>query len=135
MRLRSDPDKSRASGSSPPRRNPFVKGQGAPLAKPLSSTAPGPHTSASAGPEDIRRSARPWYSSDWSLILGLAAVTFLAYRPCLNGDFVWDDDAWTLKLRGLHQNLAGLVQIWTNLTALQQYYPLTATTFWIDYHF
>jgi len=52
----------------------------------------------------------------------------------LNGDFVWDDDAWTLHLEKLLRDFSGLKAIWTNLTALQQYYPLTATTFWVDYH-
>jgi protein O-mannosyl-transferase len=65
-------------------------------------------------------------------LLGLA--TFLAYWPCLHGGFVWDDDAWTLKLQGLFYDPSGLARIWTDLTALQQYYPLTATTFWLDYH-
>ncbi len=60
---------------------------------------------------------------------------FLAYWPCLHGGFVWDDDAWTLKLQGLFQSASGLARIWADLTALQQYYPLAATTFWLDYHF
>ena len=47
---------------------------------------------------------------------------------------MWDDDAWTLHLEKILRSPSGLVAIWTNLTALQQYYPLTATTFWIDYH-
>ena len=124
MRLRRDPDRNTATGSPALNRNPFPKAQ----VKICPSDALKPDAC------HLPEASRPWYRSDWSLILGLAAVTFLAYWPCLNGDFVWDDDAWTLKLRGLHQNLPGLVQIWTNLTALQQYYPLTATTFWIDYH-
>jgi hypothetical protein len=64
----------------------------------------------------------------------LVLATFVAYWPCLQGDLVWDDDAWTLKLQGLFQTSPGLGRIWTDLTALQQYYPLTATTFWLDYH-
>ncbi|HTL55039.1 MAG TPA: tetratricopeptide repeat protein [Candidatus Limnocylindrales bacterium] len=52
----------------------------------------------------------------------------------MNGQFVWDDDAWTLHLEKLLRDFSGLKAIWTNLTALQQYYPFTATTFWIDYH-
>jgi tetratricopeptide (TPR) repeat protein len=63
----------------------------------------------------------------------VAAAAFLAYWPCLGGGFVWDDDAWTTKLAGLFQNISGLGAIWSWPTPLQQYYPLTATTFWIDY--
>jgi Flp pilus assembly protein TadD len=63
----------------------------------------------------------------------VAAAAFLAYWPCLRGGFVWDDDAWTTKLASLFQNVSGLGAIWSWPTPLQQYYPLTASTFWIDY--
>jgi tetratricopeptide (TPR) repeat protein len=36
-------------------------------------------------------------------------------------------------MSGLLQNLSGLRTMWFHLTALQQYYPLTGTTFWLDY--
>jgi len=75
-----------------------------------------------------------WQSHPWAPVGLLVAATFFAYWPCLNGDFVWDDDAWTLGLQNVFQRPSGLVHIWTDLTALQQYYPLTATTFWLDYH-
>ncbi len=68
----------------------------------------------------------------WGSVL-LVVVTFLVYWPCLRGEFVWDDDAWTVKLVGVLGNVAGLWQIWGQLTLLQQYYPLTATSFWLDY--
>jgi len=63
------------------------------------------------------------------------AVTLLAYWPAWPGKFVWDDDAWTTGISGLLRDVSGLRLIWCQPTALQQYYPLTATTFWIDYHF
>jgi len=79
-------------------------------------------------------------SSRWGWAVrgaALAAVVgalFFAYRPALTGGFIWDDDAWTTKLaeQGLFANAAGLGRMWTSLTAAQQYYPLTATTFWLD---
>ncbi len=63
----------------------------------------------------------------------LIAVTFLAYWPALRGGFVWDDDAWTTGIAGLHQDASGLWAMWTQPTALQQYYPLAGSTFWLDY--
>jgi Flp pilus assembly protein TadD len=64
----------------------------------------------------------------------LAGVTFLAYLPVFQGQFIWDDDSWTTNIGRLLRNVSGLRLIWFQFTALQQYYPLTATTFWLDYH-
>jgi len=61
----------------------------------------------------------------------IVVLTLLAYLPALQGGFVWDDDTWTTKM-DLH-DAAGLGTIWSEPTALQQYYPLTATSFWVDY--
>ncbi len=36
--------------------------------------------------------------------------------------------------RGCSRIISGLCTIWFEPTALQQYYPLTATTFWLEYH-
>lgn len=66
-------------------------------------------------------------------LLGLAAL-LVVYGPALNGGFVWDDDAWTSKLEPLFSTSGGLWRIWANDPLLQQYYPLTATTFWLDWH-
>ncbi len=63
----------------------------------------------------------------------IVLATFLAYLPALRGGFVWDDDSWTIKLSGLFRNASGLLSIWCDPTALQQYYPLSGTTFWLDY--
>jgi protein O-mannosyl-transferase len=69
----------------------------------------------------------------WFFGLFLIAVTMLAYLPALQGKFVWDDDSWTTKLSGLLGDWWGLQLMWCKPTALQQYYPLTGTTFWLDY--
>lgn len=66
-------------------------------------------------------------------LLGLA-VLLVVYGPALNGGFVWDDDAWTSKLEPLFSTRGGLWRLWANDPLLQQYYPLTATTFWLDWH-
>ena len=80
---------------------------------------------------EFLRSSR---SRAWLSGLLLVAATFLAYLPVFRGQFVWDDDAWTTNIGGLLRNVSGLRLIWCQFTALQQYYPLTATTFWLDYH-
>jgi protein O-mannosyl-transferase len=61
-------------------------------------------------------------------------LTVLAYLPALSGKFVWDDDSWTTSISGLLQDVSGLGRMWSQPTALQQYYPLSGTTFWVDYH-
>jgi tetratricopeptide (TPR) repeat protein len=63
----------------------------------------------------------------------IVLLVFLAYLPALRGGFVWDDDSWTTNLSALFQNASGLRLIWFQPTTLQQYYPLTGTTFWLDY--
>jgi tetratricopeptide (TPR) repeat protein len=65
----------------------------------------------------------------------LAVGVGAAYWPALHGSFIWDDNAWTADILGLLKNVAGLEIMWRNPTALQQYYPLSGTTFWLDYHF
>src|SRR5580704_8852038 len=68
----------------------------------------------------------------WGLLL--IAITLFAYWPALHGTLVWDDDSWTTNILGLLRSFDGLRLIWFKPLALQQYYPLTATSFWIDYH-
>ena len=85
-------------------------------------------TGLNRGPEARIR----WQASSgaWLLVL----CTLLAYFPSLSGQFVWDDDSWTTNIVPLLRDVSGLRAMWCQLTALQQYFPLTGTTFWIDYH-
>ena len=69
----------------------------------------------------------------WFFALLLVAATLLAYLPALWGQFIWDDDSWTTKVSGLLRDGSGLWTMWSKPGALQQYYPLTGTTFWFDY--
>ena len=61
----------------------------------------------------------------------LAAVTLLAYLPVLRAGFIWDDNGHVTRpdLRSLD----GLVRIWTEVGATQQYYPVLHTAFWIEH--
>ncbi|MGA2241790.1 MAG: tetratricopeptide repeat protein [Verrucomicrobiota bacterium] len=63
----------------------------------------------------------------------LILLTVTAYLPVLSGKFVWDDDSWTTSISGLLSDFSGLRLMWCQPTALQQYYPFTGTTFWLDY--
>ena len=74
------------------------------------------------------------FGQPWLLALLLVAVTLLAYVPAIRGKFLWDDDSWTTAISGLLRDFSGLWLLWSKPTALQQYYPLTGTSFWLDYH-
>jgi tetratricopeptide (TPR) repeat protein len=55
----------------------------------------------------------------------------VCYWPALKGEVLWDDPAHLTapELR----TLAGLVRIWTEVTATQQYYPVLHTAFWLEH--
>lgn len=63
----------------------------------------------------------------------LVLLVFLAYLPSLRGTFLWDDNANVTDSLPL-RSLDGLRRIWLEPGATQQYYPVTYTTFWIDWH-
>jgi tetratricopeptide (TPR) repeat protein len=63
---------------------------------------------------------------------GLLCATLAVYLPAIGGGFVWDDDDYVTNNRAL-RTPAGLVEIWTEVGATPQYYPLAFTTFWIEY--
>jgi tetratricopeptide (TPR) repeat protein len=61
------------------------------------------------------------------------ALALTAYLPAITeGGFVWDDDDYVTENRALRSS-RGLVEIWTRPGATVQYYPLTFTTFWLEY--
>ena len=66
----------------------------------------------------------------WLFALALIALTALAYWPAWNGKPIWDDNSHITQpeLRSWH----GLVEIWTQVGATQQYYPLVHSIFWIE---
>jgi tetratricopeptide (TPR) repeat protein len=85
----------------------------------------------------IERNPRAVKSTASQPVVGAAIIILLAavsYFPALQGQFVWDDDSWTTNIVGLLRNFAGLRTMWIQPFALQQYYPLAGTTFWLDYH-
>ncbi len=60
-------------------------------------------------------------------------VTFVAYTPALRDGFVWDDGPNIVANPAL-RTLKGLKEIWIDPHASYQYYPLTYTVFWTEYH-
>ena len=63
----------------------------------------------------------------------IVLVTVIAYAPALRSKFVWDDLQNVTANQSL-RSADGLKQIWVNPHASYQYYPLTYTSFWIEYH-
>ena len=70
-----------------------------------------------------------------SAIIAAAIIiaTFLASLPAIRSGFIWDDDVHVTKNVTL-RSLAGLELIWLRPGATPQYYPLTHTTFWLEWH-
>jgi tetratricopeptide (TPR) repeat protein len=60
----------------------------------------------------------------------LLIATLLAYQPAWNGQPVWDDAAHLTYPE--HRSLHGLVRIWTEPGATQQYYPMVYSVFWVE---
>jgi protein O-mannosyl-transferase len=63
-----------------------------------------------------------------ALLVGLTAI---AYLPTLSNGFVWDDDT-SLTLNRFVKSADGLRQFWLT-THTPDYWPVTATTFWIEW--
>jgi Flp pilus assembly protein TadD len=93
-----------------------------------------PEREAGQALQGINGCLRFWSSGAWWFGLFLVTATFLVYSPALPGKFLWDDNWWTTNIVGLLRDPAGLWTMWWQPAALQQYYPLTGTTFWFDYH-
>lgn len=57
---------------------------------------------------------------------------FIVYSRTIHGQFLWDDDDYVTRNLTL-LNLSGLREIWFQVGRLSQYYPLTYTSFWVEY--
>ena len=67
----------------------------------------------------------------WLGPCAILLACLVCYEPALKGDVLWDDPAHLTapELR----TPAGLVRIWTDLKATQQYYPVLHTAFWLEH--
>ena len=85
-------------------------------------------------PKNTRNSA--WLSGRGRTVAGaalLVALVVAAYRPALSAGYVWDDDV-LLTANANVRSLEGLGRTWTDPQANYDYYPLTHTSFWVEYH-
>lgn len=68
----------------------------------------------------------------------LVVLCLLAYAPSFSEKFIWDDDRHAARVE-LLRDADGLERIWTRLGiengGTPQYYPLTHTTYWLEYQF
>ena len=73
---------------------------------------------------------RGWARSVWLAALVVGA-TSAAYLPALKAGFIWNDSDYVTapELRSLD----GLVRIWLELGATEQYYPLLHSAFWVEH--
>jgi Flp pilus assembly protein TadD len=62
----------------------------------------------------------------------LVLLTVLSYIPALRAGFIWDDPDYVINNHTL-RDLGGLWEMWTDVRSLPQWYPLTHTSFWIEY--
>jgi protein O-mannosyl-transferase len=68
---------------------------------------------------------------DWLLAAALTIATLLAYQPAWHGTPIWDDDAHITKAE--LRSTDGLIRIWSEPGATQQFYPLVHSVFWVAY--
>lgn len=95
------------------------RGKGARHPQPIGGRS-GPSLAASA-----------WARRDWLFLLGLIAAVFLAYQPVWRAGFIWNDSDYVTRpeLRSAH----GLVRIWSDVGATEQYYPVLHSAFWLEH--
>jgi Flp pilus assembly protein TadD len=72
----------------------------------------------------------------WRIVGGFTIfiATFICYWPAMHGDFIWDDDRYVSQNPTL-KDAHGLERIWFHWGATPQFYPMTHTSFWIEYRY
>ena len=76
-----------------------------------------------------------WLSRNgqWMPALAIIVATVLVYTPALRGGFIWSDENNILDNHDL-RTCHGLWHIWVESDTGKQYYPLSFTVFWLEYH-
>jgi len=76
--------------------------------------------------------AVPTRGRDFVLSTLLVAATLVAYLPAIRGDFLWDDEQYVTGNAAVRAP-DGLARIWLRPWSSPQYYPLTLSTFWLEW--
>lgn len=87
---------------------------------------PAPSPSSAASPASAST------SPGLGTLTALLAALLAAYWPSLGGAFLWDDAGHVTHPE--LQSWSGLLRIWFEPGATQQYYPLLHTAFWLEHH-
>jgi len=67
-----------------------------------------------------------------AILIALSGALLVAYAPALRSGFVWDDDFYVTENLTLSED-GGLGRIWLEIDSNPQYYPVTFTSFWLEY--
>jgi len=89
---------------------------------------PAPRPAAAAGPATGAAAPGP---RRLALAALLCVLTALCYLPALHGGFIWDDRV-LLTENAMVRAQDGLYRFWLT-TQAYDYWPLTATTFWVEW--
>ena len=68
----------------------------------------------------------------WLLAFALCFSTVIVYLPATQCGFIWDDDGY-IENNSTLGGVDGLSRIWFEFGATQDYYPLTFSTFWLEW--
>src|SRR5208283_3156384 len=67
----------------------------------------------------------------WKMASIVGGLVVLCYWPSLRGGLIWNDGDYVTA--PALRSFRGLVRIWTEPGATQQYYPLLHSAFWAQY--
>src|SRR4051812_41363391 len=70
------------------------------------------------------------YPKAWVMAALLAGLLVVCYWPALHGELIWNDTDYVTRPE--LRSVAGLVRIWTEPGATEQYYPLLHSAFWVE---
>ena len=87
---------------------------------------------AAAQPRPKVRPPSEFDGAFWTFVAVIVPLTVLAYQPAWHGGFLWDDNGHITKQT--LRSAAGLLKIWFEPGATQQYYPVVHSTFWLQFH-
>ena len=80
--------------------------------------------------QELRQGPSPRLRT-WGMVLLVLGATLACYWPALTGAMLWDDPGHVTRpdLR----SGSGLVRIWTDIHATQQFYPVLHSAFWVEH--